>query len=376
MTTAEYATRTVSLPLALSSHEADVLDEVIDRYNRAFFSVAAWCMSNHSVNRTTIQKQMYRSLRDDQPQMLAQFASIAMRQAAAACKSYNSNNPRARWSMKPVRKRRSVPLDLRLFSVRGSLLTISTSVHTPRIRTMLPDLPAYFTQRYPDAKLNAATLHVSRTRQVSIRLIYRVSLTASAEGRTQVVGIDQGLYKIAVTSKGGEYSGSSVRAARRRYRHNRSTLQRKGTRSAKRRLVAMSGREKRFVADVNHGITRALSSDPSVRTYVVEDLTGIRNPNRRKGKTRTWIGQWAFAELDFMLRYKCQAAGIEVVSIDPRYTSQRCNACGVVDKASRRKGSYVCRHCGHRDNADLNAAKNIRDLHILSTPAGGAGLSQ
>ena len=77
----------------------------------------------------------------------------------------------------------------------------------------------------------------------------------------------------------------------------------------------MSGREERFTRNINHVISKELASNPNVGTYVVEDLTGIRN--QRRGKTmRKWMGQWAFAQLEFMLRYKCEAKGIEVVVFD------------------------------------------------------------
>lgn len=85
---------------------------------------------------------------------------------------------------------------------------------------------------------------------------------------------------------------------------------------------------------------------------------GIRN--QRRGKTmRKWMGQWAFAQLEFMLRYKCRPKGIEVVEVDAYFTSQRCNDCGDVDKRSRAWGVYRCVACGHKDNSDINAAKNI-----------------
>ena len=69
-----------------------------------------------------------------------------------------------------------------------------------------------------------------------------------------------------------------------------------------------------------------------------------------------------------------------VVEVNPAYTSQTCNACGAVDKASRRTQlDFTCVACGHADNADLNAARNIltsgtgasarRGALALATPA-------
>ena len=57
-----------------------------------------------------------------------------------------------------------------------------------------------------------------------------------------------------------------------------------------------------------------------------------------------------------------QKAPGRVERINPAYTSQTCNACKHVAKESRQSQSdFRCVNCGHSDNADTNAAKNIAD---------------
>jgi putative transposase len=64
-----------------------------------------------------------------------------------------------------------------------------------------------------------------------------------------------------------------------------------------------------------------------------------------------------------MMEAKAKAGDREFVRVPPQYTSQTCNACGVVDKASRlTQSKFVCTGCGHTENADTNAARNIRDI--------------
>lgn len=57
------------------------------------------------------------------------------------------------------------------------------------------------------------------------------------------------------------------------------------------------------------------------------------------------------------------------VSITPAsYTSQTCNVCGYIDKLNRpNQHTFKCKNCRHTDNADFNAAKNIRDRIINPT---------
>jgi transposase len=99
---------------------------------------------------------------------------------------------------------------------------------------------------------------------------------------------------------------------------------------------------------------------------VLEDLTGIRK--QRKGKKiNGWLSNWTFWQLEQFLGYKAEAAGKQVVKVDARYTSQKCSECGMIDKKSRNKSHYKCVGCGHTEHADINAAKNIRSNHTLST---------
>ena len=68
------------------------------------------------------------------------------------------------------------------------------------------------------------------------------------------------------------------------------------------------------------------------------------------------------------LAYKCA-----VVEIDPAFTSQTCNECGWVDKASRHsQAEFTCVACGHADNANLNAARNILASGIGASARRGA----
>ena len=52
--------------------------------------------------------------------------------------------------------------------------------------------------------------------------------------------------------------------------------------------------------------------------------------------------------------------GVPVVVVDPRNTSRQCFICGYTDKANRKSQEvFCCRKCGHKENADYNAACNI-----------------
>jgi transposase len=63
-----------------------------------------------------------------------------------------------------------------------------------------------------------------------------------------------------------------------------------------------------------------------------------------------------------------------VEKVSPAYTSQRCSACGHVDRKSRESQAlYLCTACGYVANADVNAARNIAAGHAVKARGGDRG---
>jgi predicted transposase len=103
-----------------------------------------------------------------------------------------------------------------------------------------------------------------------------------------VLGVDFGIVNIATDSLGERHCGAKVEAYRERYATRRATLQRLGTRAAKRCLRHISGRQKRFQKYENHGISKRIVStaERSRLGIGLEDLSisghGLR-PTKRRG---------------------------------------------------------------------------------------------
>jgi putative transposase len=61
-----------------------------------------------------------------------------------------------------------------------------------------------------------------------------------------------------------------------------------------------------------------------------------------------------------MLKNKAEERGVYLVWVNPKYTSQTCAHCGAIDADNRKtQAEFQCVSCGHQENADLNAARNI-----------------
>ncbi len=199
----------------------------------------------------------------------------------------------------------------------------------------------------------------------------------------QVIGVDVGLRYLAVTSNTQGtptfFSGRSVRSSANHYARLRKRLQKKGTRSTTRRLIAISGRERRLKAQTNHMIARRIL-DKNPHTLIgVEHLTDIRERTRRrthrykkKGKgferastkqrkSNRTFSQWSFAELQSILTYKAFLSGSIVIQVDADNTSKGCPICGNISDENRPdKGLlFCCTNCHYTLHADLIGARNI-----------------
>jgi IS605 OrfB family transposase len=186
-----------------------------------------------------------------------------------------------------------------------------------------------------------------------------------------VLGVDLGIVNIATDSDGQTFSGSRVNNVRHRHRRLRKKLQSKGTKSAKRRLKKLSGKEARFATDVNHVISKSIvaKAQGTTRAIALEALTGIRDRVTARKSQRATLHSWSFYQLKGFISYKAQLAGVPLIEVDPRNTSRTCPVCGCVDKHNRKsQSSFICTQCGFAGLADYIASVNIRRRAQVNAP--------
>lgn len=246
------------------------------------------------------------------------------------------------------------------------------SISTIDGRIKVPVDWAHVPEAYRHGKFGTARL-LNRNGKWLLLIPSTVELPEPSQPQ-QVVGVDMGVRFLATTydSEGRTvfYDGKEVKRKREHYKKLRASLQKKGTRSARRRLRKIGKRENRWMRDVNHQVSKALVNRQSKHTlFALENLSGVRRATEKARVQDRYVQvSWAFYQLRQMIEYKAKKAGHSVVVVDPRYTSQTCPTCGVVRKANRRKKTheYQCLNCGYRSNDDRVAAMNIQRLGYQS----------
>ena len=208
-------------------------------------------------------------------------------------------------------------------------------------------------------------LHISFTRKVPEVDISKFD---------NIIGIDAGLRQIMTiyNPKTGQTffkNGQNIKKKRQNYAKKRQSLQSKNTKSAKRRLKELSGRENRWMTDVNHCLSKTLVSENPNTLIVVEDLTNVTfdTVSHRKKENRYEHHSWAFYQLQQDIAYKAREHGSYLIKVNPAYTSQRCPKCGTIYKENRDKTNHIyhCNNCHYQSNDDRVAAMNIVQLGQL-----------
>lgn len=187
----------------------------------------------------------------------------------------------------------------------------------------------------------------------------------------KVIGVDFGRRDLAVTNTGKSWSGQQIQQVRDKFSRVRASLQKKaskGTRSTRRRarniLKRLSGRERRYQQWLNHNISKQIISEAKETNsfVVIENLSGLRertNKKRRSKTERRRSNSWAFYQLRSFLEYKGVKEGVEVIAVNPAYTSQTCHCCLHIGLRSNKSFKCSNSRCGWIGNADYNGSEMI-----------------
>ena len=213
-------------------------------------------------------------------------------------------------------------------------------------------------------------------------------IEVGAPPRGDAVGLDLGVAQ-SVTTSDGEVFHFPVpskrdemflrRLARQVSRKQRGSIRR---RRAVDRMARRRHHHTASVRDAAHKLSTRLTSSHS--EIHVEDLRlkrmtetargSVDRPGRgvrRKASLNRSMLAQAHGEFRRQLAYKCERSGGKLILKDPAHTSQECAGCHHVAPENRpSQAAFACVKCGHRDNADRNAARVV-----LMRPTGGPSVA-
>lgn len=342
-----------------SKEQAKALKETLARANAACDAISAVAWENKVFKQYALHKLTYHEAKHE----LNLSAQIIVRCIAKVADAYKLDKK----TQRTFKRYGAIAFDDRILSWKTDKQIVS--IWTIAGRQKIPYICGERQKRLLESRIGETDL-VYRKGNFYLLAVCEVPEPTPSDV-DDVLGVDFGITKLATDSDGQSYSGEQVEAKRQWYADRRATLQKVGTRSAKRKLRKMSGKQRCYQADVNHVISKKLveKAKDTTRAVAIEDLTGIRKRAKVRKSQRAKHSNWAFRQLRTLLEYKAALSGVRVLHVDPRNTSRTCSACGHCEKANRKSQSeFVCKVCHYSANADVNAALNIRSLGIVKLP--------
>lgn len=351
--------RTVAVPLRVTAGHIAAFESLRPLVTAAYNDAAAYAWEHDVKSAVVLHHAIYRTLRVKY-RLPSQFVCNIQRFAMRAVAPLRARHAKGKTVSCPHADRLPIPYDRRTMSLRPGLKSVTLATLGKRIE--VPLVRHRHIDRYAGWNTDSGLVRQGYDGRWELLLTFTKEVPDVIPSRTAVIGCDRGIVNPAVLSTGCFLGDPRWHGIDRQYAQTQRSLQRKGTKSAKRRLRARKQKWSRFREWCDHNITAQIArAVPTGSTLVLEDLTHIRNRIKGRNKnTQQRLHAWSFRRQQEMLAYKLPAVGCVLVYTDPRYTSQKCSTCGHTSKKNRRTQSvFVCEKCGHTMHADLNTAKNI-----------------
>jgi len=201
-------------------------------FNRACQLVLDYGAHNCTFNKNVLNKEIYGKVRRQIPELPSALVQTARDEASEMLK---------RTGFAPVTKRRlSIRYDRRIFKFFPDSNCVSLTTVAGRLRLPFRHYP--YMDRWR-GEYTSAQLIVRRNEAFLNVQVKLPDVAPRPVKELKVLGIDRGIVNIAVCSDNTFFNSKRLRAVKGKYQYLKRRLQHIGTRSAKRHLQRISGRE-------------------------------------------------------------------------------------------------------------------------------------
>lgn len=359
-------TVTAKIQICPDDAEKELLYQTMTAYQKACNFVSGHIFRTHNLKQMSLNQELYYDLREKY-NLRSQMAQSVIKTVIARYKTILENQKK--WIKAHFKRPQFDLVWNRDYSLNENLFSVNTLNGRIRVSYFSKGMEQYFSDDYKfgTAKLVSQKgkyfLHIPVTSEVAESELSNIC---------NVVGIDRGINFVIATydskHKSGFVSGKAIKQKRAKYKKVRQQLQQRKTKSARKRLKKIGQRENRWMQNINHCITKALTEqNPKHTLFVLEDLTGIRQATEKiRLKDRYISVSWAFYDLEQKLIYKAKKHQCSVIKVNPAYTSQTCPVCGHTERANRNKKIHLfcCRNCSYQSNDDRIGAMNLYRMGI------------
>ncbi len=185
-------------------------------------------------------------------------------------------------------------------------------------------------------------------------------------------GIDMNINNISIASSAGEtvlktitklekYNKKYMKIQKELSKRYEKKSKSKNTKKIQKKLNKIHVKVRNVKEDFFHKLSREIVNNFDLIRLEKLEKKKMKETAPSKAMRRN-IAEVSWNSLVQKIKYKAEMQGKVVKEVNPAYSSQRCNVCGNISRKNRKsQEKFECVSCGHKDNADKNAAKNILD---------------
>jgi len=264
--------------------------------------------------------------------------------------------------VKPIHKGKRMYVSCTIAELKDSksAKTFDAWLHLASIGNKITmDIPIKFHKHYNKLCIKGKRLNSYIITLKDVQFVFESNVDPKKEGKN-CIGIDTGINALASLST-GQQLGKDIKSCIERVK--RCKAKSKGKEKARRALKQRIDEVAKEVVQLNPDL------------IVVENLKNLGKNSKVKRlltkNIRRSIGTWNWKYWLERLEMQCERNRVSFRTVSPYYTSQTCPCCGYVDRKNRDLEIFHCQSCGHTDNADLNASRNILS-RFLTGPYGAS----
>jgi putative transposase len=320
----------------------------------------------------------------DNTDFLKMYVARAIRVAKSMLKYFRKARKKNPNTKPPNCKKPYIIVDKQSYRIIGTTLLIGVKPGRPYVGIPLNH---YTMQQISVPNIKTGTITITSS-SVSISIIKNVESIKP----TEFVGININLNNITAVHSDGTVDVfsevSKITKIKEKYRKVKSHFKRNDVRIRRKIFQKYGIKQQRKTKQILHVISKKLVMQK--KQIILEDLKGIRRMYKKgngKGKKyRSKLNGWPFYRLRQQAEYKSEwHNGILAIKSKPNMTSSKCSIYGA--KVIPEEGRQIrCPRCGHIEDRDINAARNIlykgapvlqlRDLWLRSDAPQGEAMKQ
>lgn len=242
----------------------------------------------------------------------------------------------------------------------------------------IKNIPIVLSRRF-DGKIKTITISKTATGKYFASVLVETTVNTMPSSpilESTTIGIDLGIKNFAILSNGETIANPKyLRESLQRLKtlQRRASRKMKGGRNRTKANLKVALLHERIAnkrQDFLHKVSSSLVRDSQTDTICLETLA-VNNliKNHKLGQA---IGDVSWAKFVYMLEYKANQAGVNVIRIGRlEASSKTCSACGFVNKELKLLDrNWTCIVCGVTHDRDINAAINIKRMGLKQSGLG------